>query len=457
MLFLPKYRLFQVMRPSTIFWRHTSSLQVGLEGVRVPGIPQRFSYPWLRDSCQCPQCVHPTTKQKLHESSFVDAHVRPRSGEDSVSLTPTGDLSIDWDANSDFTGSPHTSVYSRLWLERYASPTKLKAFHRDLDPTLWEVADIEDSKDLFVSYEGLKDRPTLLRAMRHFIHFGLIFIHGVPSEHTDGASCELQNFATIFGEIRETFYGRVWDVRNVKNSKNIAYTDLNLDLHMDLLYVLFLSLTTDSRVNPLLYKRYFQHPPRYQILHCLRNRVQGGESVFVDAFAAAEYLYRQSPDSFNLLATHPVGFQYLNDNHHLHRLHTTFVLTPPHLLPPSADHLVDGTPALDHINYSPPFQAPLPVDAPRGLFTALAQFSELLKRPEGRYVYRLQESDAVLFDNRRVLHARAAFKEWQDHERPNDVPQTREGESSRWLKGCYLEADALLDRMRVLEAQLEEV
>jgi len=116
---------------------------------------------------------------------------------------------------------------------------------------------------------------------------------------------------------------------------------------------------------------------------------------------------------------------------------------------------VDNTPTLDHINYSPPFQAPLPVNAPPELFTALAQFSELLKRPEGRYVYRLQEGDAVLFDNRRVLHARAAFKEWQDHDRPKHVPQTREGEPSRWLKGCYLEADALLDRMRILEAQLE--
>jgi len=118
---------------------------------------------------------------------------------------------------------------------------------------------------------------------------------------------------------------------------------------------------------------------------------------------------------------------------------------------------VDGTPALDHVNYSPPFQAPLPVSAPPKLFTALAQFSGLLKRPEGRYVYRLQEGDAALFDNRRVLHARAAFREWQVHERPKYVPQTREGESSRWLKGCYLEADALLDRMRVLETQLGEV
>jgi len=256
MFFLPKYRLFRVVWPSTntIFRRYSSSLQVGPEGVRIPGIPQRFSYPWLRDSCQCPQCVHPSTKQKLHESSFVDPHVRPRSGEDSVKLTPSGDLSVDWDVNSDFTGSPHTSVYPRHWLERYASPTQLKAFHRDLDAKLWNVADIEESKGLFVSYEDLKDRPTLLKAMRHFIRFGLIFICGVPSERTDDASCELQTLATIFGEIRETFYGRVWNVRNVKNSKNIAYTDFNLDLHMDLLYVLLLSLTTDSLTNPLLYK-----------------------------------------------------------------------------------------------------------------------------------------------------------------------------------------------------------
>jgi len=230
------------MRSSAVARRRSSSLQVGPEGVRIPGISQRFSYPWLRDSCQCPQCVHPSTKQKLHESSFVDPNVRPRSGEGSVKLTPRGDLSVDWDANFDFTGFPHTSVYSRRWLERYASPTQLKAFHRDLDTKLWDVADIEESEHLFVSYEGLKDRPTLLKAMQHLIRYGLIFIHGVPSEHTGDASCELQTFATIFGEIRETFYGRVWDVRNVKNSKNIAYTDLNLDLHMDLLCDLFLHL-----------------------------------------------------------------------------------------------------------------------------------------------------------------------------------------------------------------------
>ena len=31
----------------------------------------------------------------------------------------------------------------------------------------------------------------------------------------------------------------------------------------------------------------------------------------------------------------------------------------------------------------------------------------------------------------------------------------KQGEINRWLKGCYLEADALVDRVRVLKAKLE--
>ena len=54
----------------------------------------------------------------------------------------------------------------------------------------------------------------------------------------------------------------------------------------------------------------------------------------------------------------------------------------------------------------------------------------------------------MLFDNRRVLHARTAFRE-------KEAESSKE-ETNRWLKGCYLEADAVLDRMRVLGAQLEK-
>ena len=56
----------------------------------------------------------------------------------------------------------------------------------------------------------------------------------------------------------------------------------------------------------------------------------------------------------------------------------------------------------------------------------------------------------MLFDNRRVLHARTAFHEKESSEKEED------GVPNRWLKGCYLEADALVDRVRVLRRKLEK-
>lgn len=69
---------------------------------------------------------------------------------------------------------------------------------------------------------------------------------------------------------------------------------------------------------------------------------------------------------------------------------------------------------------------------------------EILERPENRYEYLLKEGDAAVFDNRRVLHARAAFTS-KDH--------GDDGNANRWLKGCYIEADAVSDRARVLRSK----
>lgn len=58
-----------------------------------------------------------------------------------------------------------------------------------------------------------------------------------------------------------------------------------------------------------------------------------------------------------------------------------------------------------------------------------------------------------MFDNRRVLHARAAFYEKEDDGTRGPL---HDGETNRWLKGCYLEADAIMDRARILKARIEQ-
>lgn len=190
--------------------------------------------------------------------------------------------------------------------------------------------------------------------------------------------------------------------------------------------------------------RYMGAPPRYQILHCLRNRnVTGGESLLVDALKAAHTLFEDDRQAFDVLCNTDVAFWYINDGHHLQQKHKTIELSPS--TPPSSTF----PPEIVAINYSPPFQAPMPLHStPPEFYPALQKFAALLRRPEGRYEFLLQEGDIMIFDNRRVLHARKAFTE---HTTGKELP----GESNRWLKGCYTEADAVLDRARVLRTRFD--
>ena len=191
---------------------------------------------------------------------------------------------------------------------------------------------------------------------------------------------------------------------------------------------------------------YFEHPPRIQVLHCLRNRVVGGTSIFVDALNAATIFQATNPDAFDVLAYTPVAFHYINDGHHLHQTHRTIELAAPMGASAARDRQIN------HINYSPPFQAPLPLSTtPIAFYPALAEYASLINKPGLAYTYTLKEGDAVVFDNRRVLHARTAFSDVESGDGAD------EGEANRWLKGCYIEADAILDRGRMLRTRVEQV
>ena len=91
---------------------------------------------------------------------------------------------------------------------------------------------------------------------------------------------------------------------------------------------------------------------------------------------------------------------------------------------------------------SPPFQAPLPLNTPHGFYDALARFAALVEAPGAVYAHQLGEGDAVVFDNRRMLHGRTPFEGRRIGSMP---PSDREasGEPSRWLKGCHFEGDTM--------------
>ncbi|KAG2160048.1 uncharacterized protein EDB93DRAFT_1073600, partial [Suillus bovinus] len=390
----------------------------------VPALDASFPHRWLRDACQCAACVHPSTSQKLHKASDIPSDIRPIP--DGVSFQDRG-IHVEWVDN-------HKSFYEHSFLERYSSPSRLSSFHKDVQPTSWDVFTIYQAPDLYMAYEAIKNPSQLLSAITQLTRYGLLFLTGVPNTEHTNEKCELRKLANIFGHIRPTIYGELWDVKNIHNSKNIAYTDLDLGMHMDLLY--------------------FEHPPRYQILHCLRNQVVGGTSRFVDGLRAAETLRETHPADFDTLVTTPVPFHYINDRHHLHYEHPTIELAslPPAMGTGSSTTGISapGVPEIKDINYSPPFQAPLLLDStPPAFYGALGRYAALLDDPTNYLEYTLREGDAVLFDNRRVLHARTSFIE-------DGSDADAHSETARWLKGCYFEPDTMLDRGRVLRAKLEK-
>lgn len=342
-----------------------------------------ISHARLRDNCKCTSCVDPSTKQRNHTSGSVQ-HARIAQAFQGYNGSGSSGLHVNWKDG-------HASFYT---------PDDLTGMTRRPLPTLkrvhWDRQKLEQT-DLRIPYGS-----DLHRILEQVQTYGVAIITGVPTDMTDDKTCELRRFIETIGELRNTLYGETWDVRAVKESKNVAYTSVDLGLHMDLLY--------------------YSNPPRFQALHCLRNRVQGGSSYIADAFFAAEHLRRTEPSSHDLLSRTRVGYVYDNDGHYLHHRHPVIG---------GIDRLKGA------VNWSPPFQATvrrLP-DEP-AFYKAMAAFEETINRPDAQYEYTMNEGDLMLFDNRRVLHARRAFESGE-----------------RWLKGCYIEGEALWDKLIQLQRQ----
>lgn len=95
---------------------------------------------------------------------------------------------------------------------------------------LWDDKSMQENV-LWLTYdEYMNTSEGLLKGLKQLQDYGLFFLKGVPTKDQ-----EVATVAERIGHLRHTFYGRTWDVKSVPEAKNIAYTNLNLGLHMDLL------------------------------------------------------------------------------------------------------------------------------------------------------------------------------------------------------------------------------
>ncbi|EPS40875.1 hypothetical protein H072_5221 [Dactylellina haptotyla CBS 200.50] len=386
--------------------------------VNIDGRPYNFDTVFLRDSCTCPTCVDVSTQQKLFTTSDIPVDIHPRRAR-----IADGKLKIEWSHSLDkcaieekLTNGYHWSLYDVDFLKNSSDPIKsIKTNMTDFRRVFWDKRTMQ--RDVFwIDYDDyMNNELALAKALKHLSLYGLIFIKNVP----DGRQVDrVPKLAKRIGNLKNTFYGETWSVKSVPNSKNIAYTSLDLGLHMDLLY--------------------FESPPGLQFLHCVENSVIGGSSYFVDAMRAAFILRQSAPKVFDVLTKFPVNFHYRNNSEH-YRFSRPIVV----MKGDNETYHPDG--GIDHLNWAPPFQAPFTMDHNgemvskstiwRSFLRGMGELNKQFEDPQNQYELQLKEGECVVFFNRRILHARRGFDA---------------ASGKRRLTGGYVDIDAFESACRVM-------
>jgi gamma-butyrobetaine dioxygenase len=339
---------------------------------------------WLRERCQDPAHLDPHTQQRL-----FDPHRLP----DDLVLVHA-----------------ERSGQGRAWLafsDGYAGEYELSRLIDDLDledglpqEILWH-ADLP-LESISVDGSALDSAELRLRSVETFLTHGVVIIRNLATE----PECILE-VARRFGHVRETNFGRLFEVYSRPGSNDLAYRPVPLGAHTD---------------NP-----YREPVPGIQLLHCLVNETTGGWSILVDSLSVAQALQEEDPEGLQLLASLPVRFRFIDANEELVERR------------PIVQRDVSGR--MTGVHYSPRLDYLPLLDAgtTQRFQRARRRLSELFADPRFELRFPLRAGELMMFNNSRVLHGRTAYD-------PN--------EGRRHLQGCYIDLDGPRSLYRTLSRRL---
>jgi gamma-butyrobetaine dioxygenase len=366
--------------------RLTSQNDEGLK-LEADGYMLRFPAVWLRDNCLCAECLDAGSGQKLKDITELPdglAVLAATVTDESVAVT--------------FAPDGHRSVFSRDWLAAHSLDDDAANGdgRTEDDKELWRPADLPGLPQ--VSWPRYLDQPAeRARALDAVLRWGFVLVRDVPAE--PGLVLEV---AASFGFVRETNYGRLFDVRVEARPDNLAFTSRRILPHTD---------------NP-----YRDPVPTVQLLHCLRAAGEGGETGLVDGFEAAREFRATDRESFDLIAGTPVPFGYQDKSAELRASQPLIQLSP--------RGRIRGV----RFNNRSAQPLRLPYAQVTAFYAAYRRWAGLLARPERQLNLRLAPGDCLVFDNTRILHARTAFSVT----------------GGRHLQGCYADLDGLASTLAVL-------
>jgi len=343
----------------------------------------RFHAIWLRDNASDVESRSSTNGQRLFTLSDLPSNTKISAVQlqgEALKLT--------------FLPENKVVIYLISWLENHAYDVS-QVQERGWINSNVVTWDTNLSQQIPVGeFSKLAQRGQALHSwLDEFTRYG--FGNIVNASRAEGV---LFDIVKLFGHVRETNYGRLFNVRTEVNPSNLAYTGLGLQAHTD---------------NP-----YRDPVPTIQVLHCLQNSALGGESMVVDGFAAAMRLRKENSKYFDVLADHCARFEYSGESNVCLKSRRPMIE-----LSPDGELI-----AVRFNNRSLAAITDVPFEKMETYYEAYRRFGEIIDDPAMEVSFRLNPGDAFVLDNRRVLHARKGYS----------------GEGSRWLQGCYADIDGLL-------------
>ncbi len=351
------------------------------------GHRSEFHMVWLRDNCSCEECGDHSGGHRFFELGML-----PDSYSNEANLVD-GMVQIKW------LEGHHVTKFDPAWLRAhcYADNERRKRRHH---PITWDASITGNVPE--VDYpKAREDDAELLKLYDSVRTHGICLLRNVPAEVS-----ATEELASLLSYVRETHYGRVFEIISTPNPVVIANAPVPLRPHTD--------------------ENFREPPPGIMIFHSIRaSEDGGGASVMTDGFKLAEDFKKMYPKQYELLTRAPIPHRRFTDGVGL-RAEAPVI---------SLDYF--GNISEFRLNDRTMGPIDLPGDMVEPVYDALAKLFELSYDSKYHMEHLLMDGEALVFDNARVLHARNGFN------------------GNRHVRLTHVGSDEFYSRWRLLRSSLQ--
>jgi len=323
--------------------------------------PVALNVLWLRDNC-------PSGGDKLSAiRSFSLGDLDPDLTIAAAAVGGDGALRVDF-------SDGHRSVFDAGWLATHARPATRRSAGA---VTRWRSG-VELPR---FGHPDIADTDTHRQLLEALVSHGAAIVDGVPTD-LEGS----ESLAARLGPVRETDFGRFFDIVSEPDVWEMSQSTEALDPHTD---------------DPYRYT-----PSGVSVLHCVEAGA-GGRSTLVDGFAVADAIRDATPDAFALLSS--VAMPWVR-----HRPAGVDQGAAVDLRAEASVIRLDRDGEVCGIRFHERSLGTLDVDAGDpdlvdACYRALIEFVRRISDPEFQLQRQLVPGEALVFDNQRVLHGRTSF------------------------------------------------